>query len=85
MTRLSHDTHDEAACVQRQVLREMTAEQRGELALQWSETMRATMLDGIRARHPDYDERRVVVEYARLTLEPELFEAAFGEEAAGYA
>lgn len=76
------DTHPEAEAERIAILRRLGPERRGELVFEWSEAIRQTAMQGIRDRHPDYGERRVVLEYARITLEPKLFEAAFGEEMA---
>ncbi len=52
----SSDTTPEAHAVQLGVYRRMTIDRRLELALEMSEAARRTSMDGIRARHPDYDE-----------------------------
>ena len=76
------DTSAEAATVQLSVLRQLGPARRSELAAEWSEDMRQLAMQGIRDRHPDYSERRVVLEYARLTLGEKLFQEAFASEAA---
>lgn len=76
------DTSADAEAMQIAVLRRLGPRRRSELAAQWSEAMRQIAMQGIRDRNPTYNERRVVVEYARLTLEPRLFQEAFGAEAA---
>ena len=57
----------------------MSPEERIVLAARFSEEIRNTTLAGIRSRHPELDEQQVLREFARLTLEPELFERAYGE------
>ena len=51
------DTTAAAEAVQLAVLRAMTPSQRFAIALAMSDAARQTALDGIRARHPDYDQR----------------------------
>ena len=60
------DTTAAAEAVQRAVLREMTPSQRFAIALDRSDAARQTALDGIRARHPDYDQRTAVRALGRL-------------------
>jgi len=38
-------------------------------------------MQGIRDRHPGFNERQVVIEYARITLSEPLWRAAFAAEA----
>ena len=76
------DTSVDAEAVQLDVLRRLGPVRRSQLAAQWSEAMRQVAMQGIRDRHPSYDERRVVLEYARLTLGQRLFQEAFAGEAA---
>lgn len=82
MSRAWSDTSAEAEEVQLAVLRRLGPERRSELAAQWSDAMRETAMAGIRHRHPEFSDRRVVLEYARQTLPLELFQAAFGAELA---
>lgn len=76
------DTTHAARAVQIQVLRELGPERRSQLAFAWSEQMREIALQGVRDRQPQFSERRVVLEYARMTLGDELFREAFASEAA---
>ncbi len=57
----------------------MSPEERSLVAARFSEEIRNTTLAGIRARHPELDEGQVLREFARLTIEPELFEKAYRE------
>jgi len=72
------DTTAEADEVQWRVLRAMKPEKRSMLAAEFSAEIRNTTLAGIRSRHPDWNEQQVIREFARLTIEPELFEQAYG-------
>jgi hypothetical protein len=51
----ARDTTPEAHAFQLAVYRRMTPRQRYELAVDLSDTARLLSLDGIRARHPEYD------------------------------
>ncbi len=43
------------------------------MAFELSDSVRQTLIAGIRHRHPDYSPRQVLREVFRLTLEKELF------------
>jgi len=75
------DTSTEAEQAQLRVLRDLGAEQRSRLAAQWSDEVREISLQGIRDRHRNFDDRRVTLEYARITLGEGLFREAFAKEA----
>jgi hypothetical protein len=49
-----HDTHPAAHEAQLRVYRQMTPEQRAEIALDMSDAIRCIARDGIRQRHPGY-------------------------------
>jgi hypothetical protein len=71
------DTNIDANEVQLKVLRRLGPERRSQLAAQWSDQVREITMQGIRHRNKEFDERRVVLEYARITLGKELFQQAF--------
>ena len=58
------DTKAEARVAQIEVLKRLGPERRSELAAQWSDEMRQIALQGIRDRHPEFSERRVVLLHA---------------------
>lgn len=62
----SRDTTPEAHAFQLAVYRRMTIDRRLELALEMSDAARRTSLDGILARHPEYDEPMAVRALFRL-------------------
>jgi hypothetical protein len=76
-----NDTHADAEARQIEALRRLGPERRAALSARWSDEIREATMQGIRDRNPSYDERRVVLEYARITLGERLFREAFGEEA----
>lgn len=55
----------------------MTPEQRLERGLELTRACRALMREGVRSRHPEYDERRLSEAVIRLTLPEKLFRAAY--------
>lgn len=76
---LPADTTDEAARVQLAVFRRMSPEERWALAFQMTADLRRRLADGVRQRHPDYDERQIRLAVIRLTLGEELFRAVYPE------
>jgi hypothetical protein len=69
----SRDTSAEAHAVQLAVYRRMTLEQRLTLTVELADAARATSLDGIRRRHPEYDEATAVRALFRLVHGDELY------------
>ena len=68
----ARDTTTEAHAIQLAIYRRMTVDQRLALALDMSEAARRTSLDGIRARHPAYDEPTAIRALFRLLHGAEL-------------
>lgn len=62
----SRDTTPEAHAFQMAVYRKMTTRQRFGAAVELADTARRLSLDGIRARHPEYDEHTAVRALFRL-------------------
>ena len=71
----SRDTSDAAARVQREVFRRMGPAGRLRAAVEMSEFLRTEVESGIRARHPDWDDRDVRGEMLRLFYGEKLAEA----------
>ena len=71
------DTTAEAAEVQRRILRAMSMSRKAELVADLCETTRAMALAGIRARHPDYDQRSALLALWRSLYGDELFRRAW--------
>ena len=69
----ARDTTGEAHAVQLAIYRRMTLDERLGLAFELSEAARRTSLDGILARHPDYDEATAVRALFRLQHGAELY------------
>ncbi len=71
------DTTSEAERIQGQRYAAMTGAERVEVAWRLSLTVRGIAADGIRARHPDYDESEVRHALHRMLLGDALFQAAW--------
>lgn len=63
---IAADTSPDAYAVQIEAYRRMGGLQRAQIAFRLSDFMRRTAMAGIRRRHPDYDDRRVLLALARL-------------------
>ena len=73
------DTTRDVEKIQIEILRSMGPEGRLLAAIELSRTSRSLLLEGMKRRHPDYDERQIRLETIRLTLPEELFRAAYPE------
>lgn len=58
--------HPQAAAVQAEIFRHMTASERLRLALEMSESMRNVALAGLRQRHPELNEKELSRELMRI-------------------
>lgn len=73
----SADTSPDAYARQIAVYRAMTPDERVALAVEMSDEVLAIAADGIRDRHPDYDEAHVTWALHRLRHGDELFRKAW--------
>ena len=73
------DTEPEAARVQLEVFRRMGPERRLEAAIALSQTCRRLLMEGVRGRHPEYDEGETRLAVILLMLPERLFFAAHPE------
>ena len=55
------------------VLRRLGPERRVEMMMEMSESHRETLREGIRTRHPDYDEKTVTLALIRITAGEDVF------------
>jgi hypothetical protein len=76
---LALDTSEETSSIQIEVYRRMTPGARLRLGLELTEMSRRLLVDGIRRRHPEYDEEQARLASIRLWLGPELFRNAYPE------
>lgn len=74
------DTEAAAHETQMGVYRRMSPETRVRIAFEMCEGMRQTALDGIRARHPEYDEQFARRALFRLLLGDELMRKVWPDE-----
>ena len=79
-TMAAPDTPDEVSRVQIEIYRRMTPGARLRLGLELTEMSRRLLADGIRRRHPVYDEEEVRLASIRVWLGPELFRSAYPGE-----
>jgi hypothetical protein len=73
------DTARDAEKKQIEILRRMGPEGRLGAAIELARTSRKVLWEGVRRRHPDYDESQIRLETIRLTLPKQLFRAAYPE------
>ena len=73
----SLDTESDAEAVQLEIYRHMTPARRVAIGIQMSLDARATVLAGIRARHPDYDDATARWALFRLLIGDDLFVRAW--------
>ncbi len=76
---MAGDTTRDALLLQLQVLRKMGISGRAAMTFELSDNLRQLVRDGVRYRHPDWDETRVRREVFRIVLGDRLFHEAFGE------
>jgi hypothetical protein len=73
------DTTKDASARQLQILRDLGISGRAAMTFELSDNLRQIVKDGVRHRHPDWDETRVKQEVFRIVLGDRLFNEAFGE------
>jgi hypothetical protein len=71
------DTAADATKAQLEIHRRMGPEARLRVGLELTRMARQLLVDGIRARHPEYDDEQVKLAAFRLWLGPALFRAAY--------
>ncbi|MCK4293930.1 MAG: hypothetical protein KAY65_12085 [Planctomycetes bacterium] len=79
MNGIPADTTAEAAYKQLDVLRRLGIGGRAAMTFELSENLRRIVEDGVRHRHPDWDERAIQRGVAHLMLGERLFREAFGD------
>jgi len=76
-TMRSMDTAPEADQVQVEIYRRMTPERRLQAGIELSRTCRELLAEGVRSRHPEYDEPSVRLAVIRILLPENLFLTAY--------
>ncbi len=77
------DTTSEARAVHNQVLRSIGMAGRMAMTFELSDNMRSTVADGVRDRHPEWDDQTVEREVLRLMIGDDLFGEVFGKDRPG--
>ena len=67
------DTSPEAERIQLEIFRKMTPDERLQRGSELSQLSRGLLADGVRYRHPDYNEDEVRLAVIRIELGDELF------------
>ncbi len=75
------DTSQAAEAVQLEAYRRLGGMGRAQVMFRLSGLARRVAMAGIRERHPDYDERQVLLAWARLVHGDDLVRAAWPDEA----
>lgn len=79
MGSMATDTTADAACRQNEILRRIGISGRAAMTFELSDNLRQIVADGVRFRHPEWDEETVRLRVIRLMLGKRLFEEAFGK------
>jgi pimeloyl-CoA synthetase len=76
---IPRDTTRDAFLRQLEVLRRLGLEGRAAMTFELSDNLRQIVKDGVRHRHPDWDEARVKEEFLRIVLGDRLYDEAYGK------
>ena len=77
---IPRDTSRDAFLKQIEILRDLGLSGRAAMTLEFSDNLRQIVKDGVRHRHPGWDESRVKQEALRIVLGDRLYNEAFGEK-----
>lgn len=77
MSRFAADTSLEVEQIQIEIFRKMAPERRLEMACEMSDEARALSAEGVRCRHPHYNEDTVRLAVIRLMLGDDLFQQVY--------
>jgi len=73
MNAIPADTTIEAVRKQFEILRRLGPEVRLKMAFEMSDNLRQIVEDGVRDRHPDFDEKKIQLEVLRLMIGDKLY------------
>jgi pimeloyl-CoA synthetase len=76
---IPRDTTRDAFLRQLEVLRRLGIEGRAAMTFELSDNLRQIVKDGVRHRHPDWDEAHVKEEFLRIVLGDRLYDEAYGK------
>jgi pimeloyl-CoA synthetase len=79
MNLIPHDTTIDALQKQFEILERIGIAGRAEMTFQLSDNLRQIIEDGVRLRHPEYNDKQVRQEVLRITLGDELYRKAYGK------
>lgn len=79
-TRIMKDTLPEMEKIQIELLRKIPPGRKGKIILEFIELQRKLLIEGIKARHPEYSEKEILYAFKRLILGDELYEKVFPED-----
>jgi hypothetical protein len=74
------DTTADALAVQLQVLRRIGVAGRAAMTFELSDNLRQIVKDGVRCRHPDWDETQIKHETFRIVYGERLYNEVFGQQ-----
>jgi hypothetical protein len=78
------DTSPEAWKVFLDIQRRMSPAEKLERTFAWSQIVRQFAEAGLREQYPDASDHEILLRYARMTLGPELYRKAYGDELPDY-
>ena len=73
MKAIPADTSIDAARKQFEILRRLGPQARAKMAFELSDSLRSIVEAGVRHRHPDFDEKKVLLQVVRLMIGQTLF------------
>lgn len=80
MDRIPTDTTADARIEEIKALRRLSISERAAMTFELSDNLRQIVKDGVRHRHPDWDDARVEHAVLRIVLGDHLYGEAFGED-----
>lgn len=71
---ISPDTTPEAHKRQVEILRKLSPERKALMAMELTDNIRQIAVEGIRSRHPEFNEKQIMRELLRMIVGDELFQ-----------
>ena len=73
------DTLPEMERIQIELLRKIPPDRKGKIILEFIEFQRKLLIEGIKARHPEYSEEEIFYAFKRVILGDKLYEKVYPE------